>query len=188
MSALPPGTALRMKAAHELDANVERSWRPVLGKATWYLAGSGDGVCAVSRTYGGYNLEFIGCDVFDMFDELAVMPAFDAAVAQPIDTVLPDMAGAKTFLYAEGELYAECDVEPEIRGEFYPIVVPAGYEIVPLPPAGHSTAENGSAVVLRAIAEAVRNGADPAELRAAIDRELPAANRGQLDATAPGAV
>lgn len=141
MSVLPPGTALRMKPANELDENTERSWRPVLGNATWYLAGSGDGVCAVARTYGGYGFHFIGCDVFDLFHELAVIPAFDAAIEQYFDTNPPDMAGATVFLYAEGELYAESDVDPEIRGEFHRIVVPAGYELVPVSAGGATSKE-----------------------------------------------
>lgn len=39
--------------------------------------------------------------------------------------------GATVYRYAEGELYAESDVEPEIRGEFCRVIVPRGYALVP---------------------------------------------------------
>lgn len=71
---------LRMKAADQLDANTERSWRPLLGESIWYLAGSGEGCCSVARTYGGYHLEFLGCDVREMFDVVQEAPSRSAVM------------------------------------------------------------------------------------------------------------
>lgn len=72
---LAPGTALRMRPADQLPANVERSWRPILGDAIWYLAGSEDRFCAVARTFGGYSFEFINSGVRDLFDVVDETPA-----------------------------------------------------------------------------------------------------------------
>lgn len=121
-----------MKAADQLDDNVERSFRRVFGKDIWYLAASDEGVCAVARTYGGYSLEFIGCNVTDLFDVVAEPSAFAEAVARPPKAQVPELAGAKRYLYAEGKLYPESEVDPNVRERYYPVIVPAGYDIVPV--------------------------------------------------------